>query len=1041
MPRLLEEIVSVGDNKFMQKPHVFSIFLWTAVFLFLNASAFAQLTISSPNSNTRLKACDEYSTTAFADPWDMSNQADINNYIQSDMSGILSPIFTAGVFSFVTSGESSTFHLLSPNICGATPSGGRYGVKYPIDVSKYTQLTMRMFTDKYDAGGGFKMIWHRGCDYTKTRTVTAFQPTKTGWGNYKINLNSIAISSGESSNTGAWSGGSINGLAILPTHRGDAQVYIDSVRIEDPTSCGSTNVSYSATAQGGKALFSMFLDDDTDPLNGYHTQLISGQSTAGASSLSASTSGLAPGSYYISGFLTDDYATAVRNDPWEMTNEEDIVTAGGVSGGTFSGGNYSGTTTGAGASTIYLRLGDSGLNADSFSKLSFKISNSGGSIQIFAQNNSGVIDGFTINGSHSVGGDVYNVNLATAPWGSGSFWTGTMQNLIVRPSTAGGATFSIDWVSVGQNNFINAGSQLVPTVVTAGGQLLVNSPPLVNMVKPDIQGGEAIRPWNMNTGDLVVFTDLRNDTDPGNPSEPYSAFLPDVRRVDGVRGDFFKGTNVLGVDHAVNYSTFPLFNDNPIKIDSSIYKHLSVKMFNDHETDVCLGSIIRPYWLHSDNVFTTALAAVTINNRWTSSRWYEYYFHLPTAELNDPSQRPWTGVLDGFRVDPNEFHLDTCSNAGVPSGNGISVTYYYDYIKLRKDFEANNQFAFVYGLSDADDNASLNLYYNANRSTSGGTLINGSALQENANSRVHLWDTSGVPDGTYYIYSTADDGLNTVTRFADNPITINHSLSRSVTQPILSVETPTDSLTVCDSLQVKGYSLMDRFEDVATVQVALDGQRLGNIQPSVFSVQAKAAYPTLDSSNSGFDETYSIASFGNGAHTLTVTAYSTDGQTTTVTRSITKAGAGCPSVVTDPEPSGSPGTITVGVGNPTATPVPSPSISKASISKKGAVTIGIKNAFNGSSCSLSLKIGKTAKKLTNSASGFTATKSTVTLTGTKIGISKSKVPSFALQVTRTCGETSKTTTTKTVKVPAMSIKQSVKSIGSLAKALKKLKVS
>jgi hypothetical protein len=50
---------------------------------------YAQVSISVPATTTRVAACDDLATNLYADPWDMNNSDDINNYISGDVRAVV----------------------------------------------------------------------------------------------------------------------------------------------------------------------------------------------------------------------------------------------------------------------------------------------------------------------------------------------------------------------------------------------------------------------------------------------------------------------------------------------------------------------------------------------------------------------------------------------------------------------------------------------------------------------------------------------------------------------------------------------------------------------------------------------------------------------------------------------------------------------------------------------------------------------------------------------------------------------------------------
>ena len=974
----------------------------------------------------------------------MSNQADINNYITGDINGLNNISFTSGAFNFTT-GEGSSFYLFSPQILDTTRTGGRYGQDLQIDASKaskYRYLSIRMFTDTPDTGG-FRIIVNRGTDYVPNRTVSEFIPILPGWRTYRVDLGSLPIYTAGSSNTAPWTTGSITGLSIHPTTRVGANVAIDFIKLEDLPSCATTNATYTSTTSGNDGLYSLYLDEDSDPTNGYSKKLVSGFATAGAETASFTLDGLQPGiQYKVVGQLHSDYALLERDDPWDMNQATDISLYGGVNSAAFAGGSFSGVTTGAQAAAIYLDIpADKPINAAKYSKLSLKMTRPAGGLgSMFWTNNVGgsgalVIDPATHDSNHD---DVFEIDLAGQ-----AGWTGSITQLILRPSVNGGAAFSIDFASLRAAGFVSTLS--TSGWVTSPSTLEVNAPPVIDIFRPSEKGGEEFRPWNMNPNDVVLTTGLRSDADPQYPGEKYTTYLPDVRSIDGVRGDIFKGTNALGNDDPVTYLTFPQ-TSNASLIDTSVYKNVCIKALTDHPLDVCLGSIIKPVWLNEDGTFTDVMASISIFNRWSSSRWYEYCFDLPTVNILGAGQ-PWTGTKRGLRVDPHEFAKDTCGPAGTPVGNPTSTPFYYDFVRLTKDATADTgKMALIYKLTDPDDNATMTFYYSPNRDGGGSTMI-ASGLPKTEST--YIWDTSAVPNGTYYLFAIASDSFNSTTRFAKGRFVVNNGGSPARANPVLSLQAPVSGGRACDSLQVKGYSLLsDKLEPVSGVEVRVDGSLARLIQPDIFSPAAVAAYaPTsFESSNSGFNELVDVTGLSAGAHSVEIKSIAPDGGVTSSgVLPFTKLGAGCADPIVDPLPAGAPSTVVVPDGSPAATPTPNvpsiraPLIRKVALGRDKLFTLMVSQAKEtGRTCSFKVKIGANATLLNVTAKTYTPPADAVTLTVAGIGANNKKLPKFYLTVEKNCGGAIASAAVKTISTKAAS--GSIDTVAKMGRALARLAV-
>lgn len=899
--------------------------------LLIASTTFADFTFNTPNSLTKVRACDDFATQELNNPWDMSDYSDINNYFPGlDVRGFYSEHFTGGKFVAAPNSTGSNLYFLSPAVCGAYPIGGRFGQNYPIDTAKYTQLSMRMYTDAVD-NIGVRMIWDRNCSYANERTITSGEsPLKVGWNNYTINLNTVTADTSASSSTLPWSSGSIMGFAVIPTTSVGANLSIDSVRLEDPTTCGSSSTTYTATTAGNNSLYSVWLDDDTNPFNGFVTQLKTSASATGASSANFTTSGMASGNYYLTALLDSDYATLELTNPWDMEDNVDVSLTANIDNPTFSNGAFTGTSS-ATTPTIYLDVGENGIDTSKYKFVTFKLSRS---------DNSSVLYLIWAGGAKMItygGSDTYQVDLS-----ADGTWTGTLSQLILRPATANGVSFSLDFVSLRGAGYdtTRSATTLLNSIVTNTGQIDVNAAPTIEIKHPSVKGGEAISAWNMNGNDFPQYNNLRADVDATYPAENYTAYLPDVRTIDGLRGDFFKGTNENGSFDPVNYSTYP-FVTGPISIDTSTYKNLCFKMMTDTTFDVGGGSVARVFWSTDPLLasFNTSEDLVLIYDGWTGSRWYEYCVDMTKLYLDGTTSGNWSGTVNAFRVDPHEF---------TPS-----TTYYYDYIKLRQDDTSKGKYNIAFDLQDSDDTASTAaLYYTSATSATGGTLI--TTVTEGQSS--YLWDTSAVPSGSYLIYAVTNDTASEhVTRLATGRITINNS-GISGTAPVMSLEAPTAGQTVCSTLQVKGYAVQpDRLEDVSSIEVIVDGNLFQTIYPSLYSAAAVTAYPSADSSNSGFNGLYDFTAYSNAAHTVVVKAISSDGTSTSQTFNVTKQASGCSDPITDPDPAGSPQVIP-GVEKPATS---TPRIRKLTQDAKGNISLMVAQVGD-TDCSLSVYVGETS---------------------------------------------------------------------------------
>lgn len=94
----------------------------------------------------------------------------------------------------------------------------------------------------------------------------------------------------------------------------------------------------------------------------------------------------------------------------------------------------------------------------------------------------------------------------------------------------------------------------------------------------------------------------------------------------------------------------------------------------------------------------------------------------------------------------------------------------------------------TYDLSDAEDVATVDFYYDANGSGLDGTAITGCQDQAEGTGATCSWNTTGMTAGSYYVYGIATDGINpNVNDYSPGMITIQAAVvSVSVSDGVVS---------------------------------------------------------------------------------------------------------------------------------------------------------------------------------------------------------------------------------------------------------------
>lgn len=328
------------------------------------ASAASAQTVTSIGDST-VRAANDFATRAFQDPWDMNERTDLGWFLHgSDQPSpnLTNITFAGGVFSATATSNDPNFYLLDTGSPTASRVG-KFGLNYPIDATTHRVFAFRMSSS---VGSTAQFFWNRETIYDNTTTLGGNVSISSG---YRIYLVDLAALSTTPIGPAAFSwGGTVKALRLDPVVASGATIALDWARLVsiDQTLCRT--ISWT----GGPATVDIYLDDDNVAGNGHLGPIALGASNSGATSASVGcpTSGtgykfyagaLAPGMYrvivvgsgvnpvtsatsanYSSGRWvvndtptlaftspspegsTDDFATTVLNDPWDMNKVADF---------------------------------------------------------------------------------------------------------------------------------------------------------------------------------------------------------------------------------------------------------------------------------------------------------------------------------------------------------------------------------------------------------------------------------------------------------------------------------------------------------------------------------------------------------------------------------------------------------------------------------------------------------------------------------------------------------------------------------------------
>jgi len=306
------------------------------------------------------------------------------------------------------------------------------------------------------------------------------------------------------------------------------------------------------------------------------------------------------------------------------------------------------------------------------------------------------------------------------------------------------------------------------------GYYRVNDIPVLQFTSPSEEGGadfaatELGNAWDMNaTSDLDGYANLS-----GTPS---ITTISAIDRAGTNLGNIqvLKGTSKSG---SIDPILYPLWFDGgrgaATKIDSNKYRILVLKIGLPGDWDLVGGSVVRILW-HVQGEFSGSVekmnqsADIIVRHKSGSKITMDTIIaDLKDLTLeNSQSTTGWNGTIDGFRVDPHEF--STAKN------------FYIQEIKVAAFERADESYTFSWNFTDDVYNSqTLSLYYDTNDSGYNGTLISSGI---DPASGQYTWNTSQMANGTYYIYATFSDGINTNRTYARWPVVIDHTASTAPT--------------------------------------------------------------------------------------------------------------------------------------------------------------------------------------------------------------------------------------------------------------------
>lgn len=339
-----------------------------------------------------------------------------------------------------------------------------------------------------------------------------------------------------------------------------------------------------------------------------------------------------------------------------------------------------------------------------------------------------------------------------------------------------GSTYSFLAGGLAPGNYYVA---VAPTGTTdfsySPGYYHVNDTPILQIEKPSAEGSDVdfatvnfSDPWDMsNASDVEHTIRVTNNN--------FTAI--DYETLDGQNVSnqtvFYGKSELSGSNWGdpIVYFLNPWYGDRPSScvIDTSKYHNLVFKMSVAGTYSYNDGSIARVVWKREDETPENVSKDIVIkhfSDRWLMNKIVCDLNTIPLEEgSGSPSHSGWTGMVDAFRIDPHEF----------PDIRG----FVFDEVKITADWRADSSFSVEWTVEDSQGGF-LSLYYDTDNAGYDGSLF-ASDIPVSQGTGSYVWNTSGVPEGKYWIYGVVSDGTNQNRCYSTGAVIVHHNLIPELT--------------------------------------------------------------------------------------------------------------------------------------------------------------------------------------------------------------------------------------------------------------------
>ncbi len=298
---------------------------------------------------------DDFATTVLGDPWDMEQRRDIGWEENFSLIQTVDGIWSGRID--VTNPAGGNTGYLFPLFQGFPTAWpvGKIGANYPVDTSRYTQLSYRMYVSER-AAGNHAVYWTHEVDWPTGSDYFALADRgPNGWKLYSWDM--TAANGDAGARAGSWQSGPVYGIRIDPNPASAAydsrvvvDVKVDWIRLTDPTTSPRYTVTWQQSGLPAGASVEVYVDTDNRGYDGMAVASV----PASAGRYELLTSILPGGDYYVyirSGDVVsnygarlrinnppvlrwdlstigEDYAATVLRDPWDMSGPTDLANLG-----------------------------------------------------------------------------------------------------------------------------------------------------------------------------------------------------------------------------------------------------------------------------------------------------------------------------------------------------------------------------------------------------------------------------------------------------------------------------------------------------------------------------------------------------------------------------------------------------------------------------------------------------------------------------------------------------------------------------------------